>query len=50
MARLQDKYTKDIAPAIGKKLGRTNVLSLPRITKIVLNMGVGKAIQDKNRM
>ena len=50
MARLQEKYTKEIAPALGKKLGRTNVLSLPRLTKIVLNMGVGKALQDKNRM
>jgi large subunit ribosomal protein L5 len=50
MARLQEKYTKDIAPALGQKFGRDNVLSLPRITKIVLNMGVGKAIQDKNRM
>ena len=50
MARLHDKYKKDIVPALGKKLGRTNVLALPRLTKIVLNMGVGKALQDKNRM
>lgn len=50
MARLQDKYTKDIVPALITKLSRKNVLSLPRLKKIVLNMGVGKAIQDKNRM
>jgi len=50
MARLQDKYTKDIAPALAAKFSRDNVLSLPRVQKIVLNMGVGKAIQDKNRM
>jgi large subunit ribosomal protein L5 len=50
MARLQDKYTKDIAPALATKFSRDNVLSLPRVQKIVLNMGVGKAIQDKNRM
>jgi large subunit ribosomal protein L5 len=50
MARLQDKYTKDIVPALAKKFGRKNVLSLPRLKKIVLNMGVGKALQDKNRM
>jgi large subunit ribosomal protein L5 len=50
MARLLDKYKKDIVPALSKKLGRNNVLSLPRLTKIVLNMGVGKALQDKNRM
>ena len=50
MARLHDKYKKDIVPALGTKFGRTNVLALPRIQKIVLNMGVGKALQDKNRM
>src|ERR1700675_1222687 len=50
MARLQEKYTKEIIPALQKKLGRTNVLSLPRLQKIVINMGVGKALQDKNRM
>ena len=33
-----------------KKFGRENVHSLPRLEKIVVNMGVGKALQDKNRM
>src|ERR1700682_4916186 len=50
MARLQDRYTKEIVPQLQKKLGRQNVLSLPRLQKIVVNMGVGKALQDKNRM
>ena len=50
MARLQEKYTKEIAVKLKEKLGRTNVLSLPRLQKIVVNMGVGKALQDKNRM
>ena len=50
MARLHDKYAKDIVPALAQRFGRENVLALPRITKIVLNMGVGKALQDKNRM
>ena len=50
MARLLDKYTKEIGPALAEKLGRTNKLSLPKLTKICLNMGVGKALQDKNRM
>jgi large subunit ribosomal protein L5 len=50
MARLQDKFHKEIVPALSKKLGRTNVLSLPKLEKIVVNMGVGKALQDKNRM
>ena len=50
MARLLDKYQKEILPALAKKLNRTNVLSLPHLQKIVVNMGVGKALQDKNRM
>jgi large subunit ribosomal protein L5 len=50
MARLQDRYQKEIAPRLKEKLGRQNMLSLPRLQKIVVNMGVGKALQDKNRL
>jgi large subunit ribosomal protein L5 len=50
MTRLLDKYKNEIVPALSTKLNRKNILALPRIQKIVLNMGVGKAIQDKNRM
>src|SRR3989440_5999063 len=50
MARLLERYQKEIVPQLGKKLGRENRLSLPRLMKIVVNMGVGKALQDKNRM
>jgi large subunit ribosomal protein L5 len=50
MARLLERYQKEIAPVLEKKLGRTNRLSLPRLQKIVVNMGVGKALQEKNRM
>jgi large subunit ribosomal protein L5 len=50
MARLLEKYTKEIEPVLIEKLGRTNKHSLPKLTKICLNMGVGKALQDKNRM
>jgi len=50
MARLQERYKKEIAPALKKKLGRDNEMSLPRLQKIVVNMGVGKALQDKARM
>ncbi len=50
MARIRERYTKEIAPALSQKLGRTNVLSLPRLQKIVLNMGVGKTLQDKERI
>ena len=48
--RLLEKYNKEILPNLGKKLGRENRLSLPKLAKIVLNMGVGKALQDKDRM
>jgi large subunit ribosomal protein L5 len=50
MARLLDYYQKNILPELKKKLGRKNPMSLPRLQKIVLNMGVGKALQDKNRI
>jgi len=50
MARLQDKYKKEIVPNLKQKFGRDNDLSLPRLHKIVVNMGVGKALQDKNRL
>ncbi len=50
MARLFEKYQKEILPGLSQKLNRKNILSLPRLQKIVVNMGVGKALQDKNRM
>jgi large subunit ribosomal protein L5 len=50
MSRLYERYEKEIVPTLAKKLGRSNRLSLPRLQKIVLNMGVGKALQDKNRL
>ncbi len=50
MARLLDRYNKEIVTQLGEKLGRKNRLSLPRLQKIVVNMGVGKALQEKNRM
>lgn len=50
MARLLEKYRSEIIPALATKLGRKNVNSLPKLQKIVLNMGVGKALQEKSRM
>lgn len=48
--RLQVRYQSELVGQLGTKLGRTNKLSLPRLKKIVVNMGVGKALQEKNRM
>jgi large subunit ribosomal protein L5 len=45
--RLQERYEKEILPALSESLGRTNRLSLPRLEKIVINMGVGAAVADK---
>jgi large subunit ribosomal protein L5 len=50
MTRLLEAYNKTIIEELVKKVGRPNRLSLPKLDKIVLNMGVGKALQDKNRM
>ena len=50
MARLMERYAKEMVQKLGEKLGRKNVLSLPRLQKIVVNMGVGKALQEKNRL
>lgn len=50
MARLQERFHKEIVDQLAQKLGRKNRVSLPRLQKIVVNMGVGKALQDKNRM
>ncbi len=50
MARLQEQYQNTIVPALKEKLGLDNVMEVPRITKITLNMGVGEAIADKKVM
>lgn len=45
--RLLERYQREIVPELAKRLGRKNPLSLPRLEKIVVNMGVGRALQDK---
>ena len=47
MARLKDIYTKEVVPALVKQFGYKSVMEVPRIEKIVLNMGVGEATSDK---
>jgi len=46
-SRLKEKFQQEIAPALKEELGIKNVLALPVIDKIVINMGVGKAKEDK---
>ena len=47
MATLKDKYKNEIAKQLKEELGLANVMEVPRITKITLNMGVGEALGDK---
>jgi large subunit ribosomal protein L5 len=43
MSRLREKYLKDVMPALSKEFGYTNVMAIPRIQKVVVNMGLGEA-------
>lgn len=47
MARLKTRYNEEIKAKLQEQLGLKNVMEIPRITKITLNMGVGGATQDK---
>jgi len=44
--RMQERYRREIVPALTKQFGYTNTLQAPRVTKVVLNMGVGAVTQD----
>jgi large subunit ribosomal protein L5 len=48
--RLRERYEKEVLPALAKKLGRTNPHSLPKLEKIVVNMGVGSAVAEKKNL
>ena len=47
MARLKDYYRKEVVPALVQQFGYASVMQVPRIEKVVLNMGVGEATGDK---
>ncbi len=46
MSRLRDKYRNEVVPALQEAVGRKNLLSLPRVEKVVISSGLGKAIQE----
>tara|TARA_B100000941_G_scaffold208405_1_gene152497 strand:- start:1217 stop:1756 length:540 start_codon:yes stop_codon:yes gene_type:complete len=50
MSSLKEIYNNEIAPKLMKELNLTNVMQVPRLTKITLNMGVGEAIGDKKTL
>ena len=45
-SRLQEKYTKQVAPAMMEKFGYKNIMEIPKLDKIVINMGVGNAKEN----
>jgi large subunit ribosomal protein L5 len=46
MSRLKERYVKEIAPAMNKEYGYKNVMAIPKLEKIVINIGLGEAIQN----
>ena len=46
MGRLKDKYQKDVVPALRKEFGYKNVMAVPKIEKVVVNMGLGEATSN----
>lgn len=50
MARLQEQYKQSVVPQLMEKFSYDNVMQVPRMTKITLNMGVGEAVGDKKVM
>ena len=50
MARLKDRYNDEIRPALFERLGYSSVMQVPKVEKIVLNMGVGEAKQDSKML
>ena len=50
MPRLRDHYKATVVPALMQEFGYKNVMQVPRLEKIVLNMGVGEASQDRKKI
>ncbi len=46
MSRLREKYQKEVLPALQKEFGYTNVMAIPKVTKVVINMGLGEATSN----
>jgi large subunit ribosomal protein L5 len=46
MSRLKERYSKDVVPALTQEFGYTNVMAVPKITKVVINMGLGEGTQN----
>ena len=47
MTRLQEKYQKEVVPAMIEKFGYKNIMEVPKLEKIVINLGVGEAKENQ---
>jgi len=50
MARLQEKYETEIRPGLQSKFAYANIMQVPKLEKIIVNMGVGEAVQDSKKI
>ena len=50
MANLKEKYNKELRPSLRDQLGIQNIMAVPKLTKVVTNMGVGEAANDKKHL
>jgi large subunit ribosomal protein L5 len=46
MSRLKEKYAKEVVPALKKEFGYANVMAIPRVSKVIINMGLGEATSN----
>ena len=46
MSRLKERYDKEVIPALKKEFGYTNVMAIPKVEKVVINMGLGEATSN----
>ena len=49
-ARLQERYRNEVAPALAKEFGMSNPMSVPRMTKVVVSMGMGRVATEEGRL
>ena len=50
MSNLREKYNKELRATLKEELGLNNIMAVPKVTKIVINMGVGEAANDKKHL
>ena len=46
ISRMQERYRKEVVPALMKRFGRTNPMSVPKVAKVIVNIGMGEASQN----